>query len=732
MKRLLVFLLLIQAGLATLSAQSASYLWPVKDAEPGTGIVSAPQGYIGDEFNFDHLFITAPEGTAIVAPADGTISSFGVEYRTGIQSNVRWSFHGEHGGGSYDENIEAVKDQRRDIVKDIKYLQGTLGIQMPGGRTIWIHGLRGSETFKTGQRIRKGDPIGRMGYSYYKIREPSIFVSVSKYGKSDDPMTPFGLKSSFIPPTLVPPKPIASLTQAQAREDFRIVIEALKELYPGLPNVVTEQELQQFVNTSLAHIDSYSGNIPFRDFRDIIAATSAKVHDSHIWFREPEWYFKQTAPTHQPKIRFGWINDTLVCTNALKEYEPLIGQEIIRVNGRTADSMRQIIAAKVGWYDAGVRSRIDYVLATTGFLQLFNPPHGDGSFDMSVEFASGEKLELKGEPIANGSTYVRSWERFERINNQQNSYGFRFIGANTAYLGFSHLSLNDTQMEDIARYIRSIADRQNLIIDLRNNGGGEEEIVPQLFSYIASDTLRLNGYKKVNKKGGFESFNYSLNYGGIKSDIFGDYVEEPGKKGYYCRLPEGQNTIVPDTMTHFKGNVYVLINERSASAAAQFPAMVLRSGRGVLVGRETQTAYHFMNALKFAEIRLPHSTIVFRIPLVEIVFDTLANERVPYGRGVIPDHTVPITLDELSYAHGDAILNYTLDLIKEGQNMPQDTPFAGGPKTPGKAKISQTGRIVWISGSAVLLLAILIGVVRYRKRKNKKTEDEIKSSWDRY
>jgi hypothetical protein len=44
------------------------YMWPVKGKKAGEWIVCKPQGYIEKEFNFDNLFITAPEGSTLVSP----------------------------------------------------------------------------------------------------------------------------------------------------------------------------------------------------------------------------------------------------------------------------------------------------------------------------------------------------------------------------------------------------------------------------------------------------------------------------------------------------------------------------------------------------------------------------------------------------------------------------------------------------------------------------------------
>ena len=61
--------LLISAGICDAENQTSNYLWPIKGAEAGENIICAPQGYIGDEFNFDYLFIGAEEGTTVLAPA---------------------------------------------------------------------------------------------------------------------------------------------------------------------------------------------------------------------------------------------------------------------------------------------------------------------------------------------------------------------------------------------------------------------------------------------------------------------------------------------------------------------------------------------------------------------------------------------------------------------------------------------------------------------------------------
>ena len=105
-----------------------------------------------------------------------------------------------------------------------------------------------------------------------------------------------------------------------------------------------------------------------------------------------------------------------------------------------------------------------------------------------------------------------------------------------------------------------------------------------------------------------------------------------------------------------------------------FASVLVRNHRAVTVGRETGTAYHYVTAMKFADIQLPNSKIQVHIPLVKEVFDDVVNERVPYGRGLLPDYEVPVTYEEFFTAKNDIILEKALSLIAEGKYLGED-PF---------------------------------------------------------
>jgi hypothetical protein len=669
MKRFLFCVLALFVA-SVVSAQQTPYLWPIEGAEAGEGIIYAPQSYIEGELNFGSLFIAAPEGSVVVAPCDGTVSRYAISYNSGLLQSLSWTI-GE--GLSIDSMRDGIiSSGNLDPSIEVKYITGDIGISTNDGHTIWIDGMSGDKTFKTGERIKRGTPLGRVSYSYRKIPDPSIRLSVDKGSRASDPMTPFGLKTSYIPPAEV--KPVVSLSKEEAAADFQLYIAALKECFVGLYNVITPEELEEYVQVTLADIASRKGDIPYRDFRNIISDALVRIHDSHISMYPAQWQQERGEKYTPPGVWLGFFSDTLRVSNATPQFSHLIGRQIDSVNDIPADSVRQIILSKVGTYDATSESYRDYALATPRGLQIFlNKPYFDESGELRLVLTGGEKVDVPG--ITGRPEWVHTMAAFPMLNRHREGFATKMLTDSVAYLGIGTFSLTQVQVETIGTFIDSLSVAQvpNLVIDVRNNDGGTDEVIARLYSYIAGEEMTLNGYSKVNSNTTYQTFAHSVNQI-PDSEPFPYYRPEEGHTGFYQR-PEGGNVVRADSLINYKGRIYMLTNENSVSAATLFPAMLVRGHRGVTVGRETRSAYHFMNALKFVEVRLLASQIIVRLPLVEIHFDDVVNERVPYGRGVMPDYPFPLSLEEL-VSDGDAMLNYTLGLIERGEYFRGDNLFA--------------------------------------------------------
>jgi hypothetical protein len=170
---------------------------------------------------------------------------------------------------------------------------------------------------------------------------------------------------------------------------------------------------------------------------------------------------------------------------------------------------------------------------------------------------------------------------------------------------------------------------ENLIIDLRDNAGGNDEYGPLLYSYLTSEPFRY-----------YES------------------VESTRK--IYTKEENALLATLPAQAGSFRGHVYILINGLSFSVTAEFCAVAKSNARATFVGEETGGGYYGNTSGQTMKIELPNSGIQVVIPRFKYAN---AVKRSRYAdRGIIPDY--PIHPDVHEYVKGDdVVLQFALNLI---------------------------------------------------------------------
>ena len=201
----------------------------------------------------------------------------------------------------------------------------------------------------------------------------------------------------------------------------------------------------------------------------------------------------------------------------------------------------------------------------------------------------------------------------------------------------------------------------DLIIDLRENGGGFSDLVDPLLSYITDQPVidGLNMQIKVSRQ--LKDYYQSTLRWYVKWLPI-QYLHPTWRKIW--KTPEGGLVQIyspperpRENPLRFQGHVYLLIGPKTYSTAQGVAAMVKDYKLGTLLGEETGgIASSFGDWLPFD---LPHTRLwIFastkRIPRPSGVFN---------GRGVLPDHEVKQT-DEDFKKGIDSVLEFTKHLIE--------------------------------------------------------------------
>lgn len=292
--------------------------------------------------------------------------------------------------------------------------------------------------------------------------------------------------------------------------------------------------------------------------------------------------------------------------------------------------------------------------------------------------------------------YVRNHNIFKNSNSSSNgNIVLNEVDTSTCILKITSysgsLSEFKIQIEEKFKMIQEKA-YENLIIDVRNNGGGNDENGRTVLDFITdkpySEALASTFMMKRSKR--YEN-SIKCKAPWIIRPMVNLRTVSWFNKEYrklfkaLLKTPRGENAIAhlplnePTENTHrskdnvfvlsileptensyrFKGNVYILSNHNSYSATTAFLGAVKDYGLGTIIGTETgdcptgfgQNLYFELNN---SRLRC-HSSTTF---MIRLSGDT------DMTHGVIPDYYVEQTIEDTE-KDIDTILKYTLDLMEK-------------------------------------------------------------------
>ena len=452
--------------------------------------------------------------------------------------------------------------------------------------------------------------------------------------------------------------PIRLLAPSQQREDAELLKLAIESIHPGALRFQSKGGLDR-LGREVDREASYAGDTAtwYRAVSRYLAGLKCD-HTKAEW-PEKVQKWREATSTHLP-FRFALFGKRAIVTHVPKESEVQVGDELLEVEGRRLNDVRQEISR---W--TSIDGRTDFVkdakfsqdsdLMGSG-LDNFGPILWGLRTTWHARFRQAGAKELKG-------IDYEAWRTLAPRPDFKNAVDFQRLAGRVAVLKVDSFINYRDRVDPVEAFRPYFAALQRdpgvrLILDLRHCDGGSDEVPIALLRYLCPQPVTWAA--EIWKKG-------TAIPAQLKPYLttYDPSLEKPDPKQFAPR-PDGTLRLLPEAKPesltpqaplpgHYGGPLDVLVGPSNASGATIFLAR-LRALRPVrLVGQPTGGSAEGPNGGSMWFLRLPRSGITARIP----AFRTETGNKTRPGYGVEPDIHVRPTVDDV-LGKTDATLTWAI------------------------------------------------------------------------
>ncbi len=451
-----------------------------------------------------------------------------------------------------------------------------------------------------------------------------------------------------------------TFSKEDLREDLRVLWAVLDEGHGGFDRYV----LRDFQSMNFAAVEAgLTGPLSEIEFYRRLLPLVAGIKDGHTWLLLSAGTRAEllARPVLFPfELRF--INDkTYLLRNLSGAREIRDGTEILEINGTPMTEIRQKLQLLIP-ADANTVSRRLRLLENPNTFGLnyavaFGRPE---SFRLRLGDASERKSEATVPGITGSDLGVIRRERYPDTAVRKPLYELGYRGA-TAVLtirGFGDESGAGSvpYPEFIRNAFRELEGKktETLIIDVRGNGGGQDEYGRLLFAHFMDQPFLY--YRALEmKKSQYDLFKYTPPG---RETWPGDAVRKNARGWFDVLAHPNVGTMNPET-PRFTGRTCILIDGLSFSTTGESTSQFHFHKKAVFLGEECGAGYYGNTSGSTASVTLPKTGLQLRVPLI---LYTLAVDGYPKDRGIVPDISVTPSIEDL-LAGRDIVMERALEFL---------------------------------------------------------------------
>lgn len=453
--------------------------------------------------------------------------------------------------------------------------------------------------------------------------------------------------------------PDRKFAREKLQSDFSLFRNILEENHPSLYWFTPKDSMDQYFDNGYRQI---TDSMTEPEFRNLLSVITSKVRCGHTSMRYSKKY---TAWLDTARIRMFpftvkvWGPDSLAVTSMLNRKDSLLkrGTVITAIDGR---DIAQIIDTFTNYlqndgfiitgkyqmmsnrnsfgnlyravYGIPEKVSVNYIdsngLPQSAMVAAFNPPPRVTKENQKPVADSSKRLPALGTPTPKPPKDVPKAVTLNANRSLQIDTTLR-----SAYMTLNTFSAGSHLRGFFRRSFREMKKRdiKYLVIDVRNNGGGEAGNSTLLTKYLSKKKFKLADSLYTNKRSSHYGKHIELQPLYWFWTLFVTHKAADGNFhfGYFER-----HYYKPKSRLHYDGQIYILTGGNSFSATTLFAKALQGQSNVTVIGEETGGGAYGNTAWMIPDVTLPNTRVRFRLPRFRLVMDTAL---VKAGRGIMPD-----------------------------------------------------------------------------------------------
>lgn len=466
-----------------------------------------------------------------------------------------------------------------------------------------------------------------------------------------------------------------AFSREQAAEDLRIYFELIDKQHGNPYQFISRSAFLDSLNHT---IDNLSSSVDFKAFEVALSKLNNLIRCGHTTINLDANTMKAASEMAQ----FFPLPISLIQNKAYVDFEdsnmPHAAQ-ILSINGYAMDEMLSELKSLTVTDGFSAAKPLRELESKFGYY-FYLKYGGAGAFTVEYKTPEGTHNQTTISGVSGSQMIVNNYYRPVYKTNER-------------YVHFTHLDAVDS-LETLVMTLNTFQanpdwfaerlaaqydqetkkfDFNNLVIDLRNNEGGDRRLLKVLYQFIAGQKLVDPSNTSIRTdKIQFEDYLLGIN-GGIGSqqaiekaeDYLSKHFTYANGTGFSSHEQNWYDTFDAGISWEgeaFNGTVYVLTSGKTFSAAADFARILSELDQVILVGEETGGAHKGRTANMLLNYNLPNSQTMVQIPVIYEEFVKAQGQN--DGRGTFPDFHITQTYTDL-LAKKDSAFEFTLDLIEQ-------------------------------------------------------------------